>query len=165
MQEDVANCFGACRTRLGGYQRARDADRQKLLVGFRPVFSADEIPPADAFVFVEPSLLATAHDAPDAASKMFDILKRDLIARRDGIEKCLQGVAHLCEIAWKALRQHDARLVIKGHKHARSVHQIILYCALVVVGDARHRVGDVLVKIRKKPETMFTRQPWALLVG
>ena len=58
LHEDIADGARAGAASLGGHQRARQADREKLLVGFRALLGADEVPPVDLLVLCQPALAA-----------------------------------------------------------------------------------------------------------
>ena len=158
LHEDVADGARAGRARLGRDERARDARGEELLVGRRALGSADEVPPAGAFVLAQAAFGAAGQDLPDAGAEEGQVLGREVGGRAEGHHDVAQKHAGVGRRAREGGGHDEGRLAELGDAHACRRHQVIGDLAAVQRRDAAHGVHDVLVEAGEEAEAVLARQ-------
>ena len=110
---------------LRGYQRARDAGGEELLVGRRPLLGADELPPACAFVFAEPALVARGEDLPETRAEEGQIVRRKVGDGPERQENIAQQRAGIAGARGKSAGAMKCRLPVLRNANARRRHEMI----------------------------------------
>ena len=156
LNEHVTDGARARLAGLGGDQRARYARGEELLVRRRPLFRADEIPPARPLVFPEPTLLARSEDLPQARAEERQIVGREVGDWSERHENIAQDRAGVVRPVRKDRRNDKSLLPILRESHPCRRREVIRHPASVERRRAAHGVHDMFVEAREEAEPMLS---------